>query len=89
MNSKVRFVETLFDDEKKSIFKSVKSTLYEMTDQGGRDTEKDLFGEPGGYLTKLSKNTLNSSCLVCGGRIIKQAYMGGSIYFCSGCQKFP
>ena len=84
-----RKVETLKDEEKESIFNSVKSTLKEMTKQGGRDTEKDLFGEPGGYRTKLSKNTLDSPCPVCGGRIIKQAYMGGSIYFCSGCQKFP
>jgi len=84
-----RKVETLKDEEKESIFNSVKSTLSEMTEQGGRDTEKDLFGEPGGYRTRLSKNTLNSPCPVCGGRIIKQAYMGGSIYFCVGCQKFP
>jgi len=84
-----RKVETLKDEEKESIFNSVKSTLSEMTEQGGRDTEKDLFGEPGGYRTRLSKNTLNSPCPVCGGRIIKQAYMGGSIYFCVGCQKLP
>ncbi|HEY95406.1 MAG TPA: endonuclease VIII [Dehalococcoidia bacterium] len=84
-----RKVETLTDGESESLFTSVKSTLKEMTEQGGRDTEKNLFGEPGGYLTKLSKNTLNSPCPVCGGRIIKQAYMGGSIYFCAGCQKFP
>lgn len=84
-----RKVETLGDDEKESFFNSVKSTLKEMTEKGGRDTEKDLFGEPGGYLTKLSKNTLNNPCPVCGGRIIKQAYMGGSIYFCAGCQRFP
>jgi formamidopyrimidine-DNA glycosylase len=84
-----RKVETLKDEEKESIFNSVKSTLKEMTELGGRDTEKNLFGEPGGYRTRLSKNTLDSPCPVCGGRIIKQAYMGGSIYFCSGCQKFP
>ena len=84
-----RKVETLKDEERGSLFNSVKSTLEEMTEQGGRDTEKNLFGEPGGYRTKLSKNTMNSPCPVCGGRIIKQAYMGGSIYFCSGCQKFP
>ena len=84
-----RKVETLKDEEKEFIFNSVKSTLKEMTEQGGRDTEKDLFGESGGYRTKLSKNTLNSPCPACGGRIIKQAYMGGSIYFCSGCQRFP
>ena len=83
-----RRVEALSDDEKESLFISVKSTLKEMTEQGGRDTEINFFGEPGGYRTKLSKNTLNTPCPVCGGRIIKQAYMG-SVYFCAGCQKFP
>jgi formamidopyrimidine-DNA glycosylase len=84
-----RRLTSLTDGDKNGLFSSVKSTLREMTEQGGRDTEKDLFGKPGGYITKLSKNTLSSPCPVCGGQIIKQAYMGGSIYFCSGCQKFP
>jgi formamidopyrimidine-DNA glycosylase len=82
-----RKVETLTAGEKDTLFNSVKSTLKEMTEQGGRDTEKDLFGEPGGYVTRLSKNTLDKPCPKCGGTIIKQAYLGGSIYFCDGCQK--
>ena len=82
-----RRVETLTDDERETLFQSVKSTLQEMTGQGGRDTEKDLFGEPGGYKTKVSKNTLGKPCPVCGGTIVKEAYLGGSIYFCDGCQK--
>ena len=81
-----RKVATLSDGERDALFTSMKSTLQEMTAQGGRDTEKDLFGEPGGYQTKLSKNTVGQSCPVCGGTIIKQPYLGGSIYFCDGCQ---
>ena len=81
-------VETLTVDERTTLFNSVKSTLKEMVELGGRDTEKDLFGEPGGYITKLSKNSLGKPCAVCGSNIIKQGYMGG-IYFCAGCQKFP
>ena len=83
-----RKIETLNIDERTTLFNSVKSTLKEMVELGGRDTEKDLFGEPGGYITKLSKNSLDKPCPVCGRNIIKQAYMGG-IYFCPGCQKFP
>ena len=84
-----RRVETLSVDEIEKLCGSVKSTLGQMAAQGGRDTEKDLFGEPGGYRTKLSRNTLGQPCPQCGGRIVKQAYMGGSVYFCTGCQKFP
>lgn len=80
-------VENLTNDERKTLFHSVKSTLKEMTGKGGRDITSDLFGKPGGYKTRLSQLTMDKPCPVCGGKIIKQPYMGGSIYFCSGCQK--
>jgi len=77
----------LSDMEKNRIFISLKGTLEEMTSQGGRDTEKDLFGQPGGYRTKLSKNTVGKPCPTCGIIIIKESYLGGSIYYCAGCQR--
>ncbi|WP_313340438.1 endonuclease VIII [Sedimentibacter sp.] len=80
-------VKILTDDEKEKLFHSVKTTINEMVDKGGRDTEKDLFGNPGGYITILSKNTVDKPCPSCGTTIKKEAYMGGSIYYCSECQK--
>lgn len=77
---------TLSDKEKESLYHAIKATLHEMVIKGGRDTEKDLFGCPGGYVTKLSNKTLKEPCKVCGGNIIKKAYMGGSIYYCESCQ---
>ena len=59
----------------------------DMIEKGGRDTEKDLFGNNGGYITKLSKNTAGKPCGNCGSIIKKESYMGGSIYYCSKCQK--
>ncbi len=82
-----RKVSSLSDDEKDGLFTSVKNTLTAMADQGGRDTEKDLWGNPGGYQTRASKNTAGHACPVCGGVIKKEAYLGGSIYYCSGCQR--
>ena len=82
-----RRISTLTDNERETLFNSVKSILKEMTTQGGRDTTRDLFGIPGGYSTRLSQATFDKSCPVCGGTIVKQSYMGGSIYFCDGCQK--
>ena len=58
-----------------------------MIENGGRDTEKDLFGNAGGYTTKLSKNTAGKLCRNCGSIIKKESYMGGSIYYCNKCQK--
>lgn len=74
-------------NDKEALYHSIKDTLAEMVFQGGRDTEKDLFGCPGGYKTKLSKNTSGKPCPLCGMDIVKETYLGGSIYYCPGCQK--
>jgi formamidopyrimidine-DNA glycosylase len=57
---------TLSDLQKAELFYSLKVTLKKMTDGGGRDTEKDLFGNIGGYKTLLSKNTVKKPCPHCG-----------------------
>jgi len=79
-------VGTLTATEKKLLYESIKTTLAEMVAAGGRDTDTDIFGVPGGYVTKLSKNTVGQPCTVCGGPIRKEAYMGGSVYYCASCQ---
>jgi formamidopyrimidine-DNA glycosylase len=80
-------VNTLAKAEKEALFNSVKTTISAMAAQGGRDTELDLFGCPGGYKTILCKNTLNKPCPICGTEIKKEAYMGGSVYYCEKCQR--
>ncbi len=82
-----RKVNTLTIEEKKNLFKSIKSTLAEMIYKGGRDTEVDLYSCPGGYKTKLSKKTSGKPCCECNTEIKKEAYMGGSVYYCPMCQK--
>ena len=72
--------------ERTALLDSIGGTLSEMVAAGGRDTDNDLFGRPGGYSTKLSKNTAGQPCPVCGGSIQKEAYMGGSVYYCPKCQ---
>lgn len=76
----------LTDFKKDELFHSLKVTLNKMVDMGGRDTEKDLFGQTGGYKTILSKNTYKNPCPNCGDTIVKEAYLGGSVYFCRTCQ---
>ncbi len=82
-----RKISTLSEDEKEKLYRSTVSVLKQMTENGGRDTEKDLFGNPCGYKTILSKNTLSQPCPKCGEAIQKEAYMGGAVYFCPECQK--
>jgi formamidopyrimidine-DNA glycosylase len=79
-------LEKLTDDEKSSLFTGIRRTLSRMTAEGGRDTEKDLFGCSGGYETIMCNRKLSHPCPSCGGTVVKQAYLGGSVYFCLTCQ---
>lgn len=80
-------VLNLSDARKEALFHSLKKTLKEMTLQGGRDTQPDLYGNNGGYQTLLSAKTWKNPCPSCGSTIVKEAYLGGSVYYCPECQK--
>lgn len=82
-----RKVSTLDDMAKEKLFHAVKSTIAGMIEGGGRNTEKDLFGIWGNYRMILSKNTYKQPCPCCGSHIVKEAYLGGSVYYCPECQK--
>ena len=81
-----RKISTIGDFEKEELFHHFKFNLRRMADNGGRDTEKDLFGNTGRYKTILSKNTYKNPCPNCGGTITKEAFLGGSVYYCQTCQ---
>ncbi len=87
-----RKMSEVSEEEYRNLYEILKQTLQNMTDLGGRDTEKDLFGNPGGYTTRLSKKTYGKGdawgpCSICGNPIHKANYMGGTIYYCERCQK--
>lgn len=77
----------LTEAQKRRIYDAVCGTLEKMTVAGGRDTEKDFFGKQGGYRTMLSKKTVGKPCPYCGNEIQKTNYLGGTVYFCPGCQE--
>jgi formamidopyrimidine-DNA glycosylase len=81
-----RKLNTLGEREIKRLFASIKGTLKTMTEQGGRSTEKDLFGQTGGYQVCMSAQSQGKPCPRCGSAIKKEAYLGGSIYTCPVCQ---
>jgi hypothetical protein len=81
-----RKIESLSEEEKDILYQKTKSVLEEMIRKGGRDTEKDMYGNLGNYKTILSKNTYKEGCPVCHGAITKENYLGGSIYYCPNCQ---
>jgi len=79
-------INNILKKQTRDLFKSIKTTLTDMVNNNGRNTERDLFCRYGEYRTKMCKNTVGKQCNVCGTTIIKSNYMGGSIYFCPGCQ---
>ncbi|NLI36559.1 MAG: endonuclease VIII [Bacteroidales bacterium] len=81
-----RKISTLNAEDKQILFHSIKDTLSDMIVKGGRDTEKDFLGNAGRYRCILSKNTYAKPCVCCGSRLIKEAYLGGSVYYCPNCQ---
>lgn len=81
-----RKVSALGDLEKSDLLYSMKGTLANMVEWGGRDTEKDFFGNWGGYKVILSKNTYKEPCPNCGHEIVREAYLGGTVYYCPVCQ---
>lgn len=86
VNPKQKIVN-LTESRKETLFSSLKGTLNEMVSGGGRDTQTDLYGNAGGYNTILSSKTWKNPCPCCGSTIIKEAYLGGSVYYCPKCQK--
>lgn len=69
-----------------SLFSSLRDTLRAMTDGSGRDTEKDLFGNYGSYPVEMGKKALAKGCPCCGSPVTKEAFLGGSVYYCPHCQ---
>jgi len=84
-----RKMADLSDGEVRRLYAAVKSVMLEMTRLGGRDSEKDLFGQSGGYRTVLGPKTAGTPCPACGATIRKENYLGGNITYCPACQPLP
>ncbi len=81
-----RQVISLSDVERHALFDAIKQTLAEMVELGGRDSEHDLYDQPGGYQRKLHSKAVGQPCSLCGTPIEKIQYLGGAAYFCPSCQ---
>ncbi len=77
---------TWSDGDRERLFQTVKTVLADMAGLDGRNTEKDLFGKNGRYQTVMNKNNTGLPCPRCSEIIKKENYLGGSIYYCPGCQ---
>jgi formamidopyrimidine-DNA glycosylase len=80
-----RIIDVL-DREKRALYDAIVGTLKQAVELGGRDTERDLYGNRGGYVSILSSKTKGQPCPECGTPIEKIQYLGGSCYLCPSCQ---
>jgi len=81
-----RDIATLTGRERQRWYRAIRGTLGEAIERGGRDTESDLYGEPGGYVAIMDQRARGKPCPECGTPIEKIAYLGGSCYVCPQCQ---
>jgi len=72
--------------ERQCRYYAIRKTLTKAIERGGRDTERDLYGEAGGYAPILDRRANGRSCPECGTTIEKIQYLGGSCYLCAQCQ---
>lgn len=77
------FVDIKFDNK---IFLSIFDGIN-MRYNESKTTIPKKYQMLGGYKSILSKNTYDLPCPLCGYGIVKEAYMGGSVYYCPECQK--
>lgn len=73
------------ETEKLALYHSVIDKTHEIVRLGGRDTQLDMFGQPGKYQTLMT--TSRNVCPVCKEVLIKEAYLGGKVIYCPVCQK--
>jgi formamidopyrimidine-DNA glycosylase len=72
---------------KRILYDAIVDTVNEVTVNGGRYDEYDLYNQPGGYIRIMDKNALERPCPECGGAVEKIQYLGGACYLCPKCQK--
>jgi len=80
-------IDTLDAGQVRDLYEAVLGTVNEVIDKGGRYDEVDLHNRPGGYIRLMDKKAVGRPCPRCGAPVSAIQYLGGSCYFCPGCQK--
>jgi formamidopyrimidine-DNA glycosylase len=88
IHPKRRVVE-MAESERRALYDAIRGTLRQAADLGGRDTERDLYNQRGGYSRILHSKARGKPCSECGALIEKIQYLGGACYFCPSCQTSP
>lgn len=82
-----RNTSTLTNDEKHSLYDSMKQILNSRICSGGKDNWENLYGQPGRHIPVMGPNMKDKNCPQCNAAIEKIAHGGGQVYFCPRCQR--
>ncbi|MBI5300913.1 MAG: hypothetical protein HY868_02160 [Chloroflexi bacterium] len=80
-------IDELTKRQTRQLYNAILKTVGQVTQQGGRYDELDLYGKPGKYVRLMDKHAPERPCPGCGGPIQKIQYLGGACYFCANCQE--
>ncbi len=81
-----RSIGDLDEAEIDALYRAISGKVVEIAAAGGRNDERDLFGNPGGYRRIMDSAAAGSPCPRCGATVASGSYLGGAIYWCPGCQ---
>ena len=78
---------SLSPDERRALWSAAVTVSRQIAAAGGRETERDLFGRPGGYQRILHSKSAGTPCPTCGSLIERFQYLGGACVVCPQCQR--
>jgi formamidopyrimidine-DNA glycosylase len=81
-----RKIPDITPGERAQLYHAIQDTVSQAIQANGREEERDLFNQPGGYRRLMSSQTAGTPCPACGATIEKMAYLGGACYLCPSCQ---
>ncbi len=81
-----RSLTDLTAGQRRDLFAAITDTVRDVTEQGGRNDEVNLFGKPGSYVRIMDSNAAGRPCPECGHTVERIQYLGGACYFCPKCQ---
>jgi formamidopyrimidine-DNA glycosylase len=76
----------LTEHQLRTLYDETVATVAEVTEAGGRNDERDLFGNGGGYVRIMDAKAAGRPCRRCGTPVQKMQYLGGACYVCPSCQ---
>ncbi len=75
----------LDDGAHERVYNAMRDVLSRACEAGGRTSEYDLYGQPGGYRAMSERKHIGEPCPLCGDPLQKVS-VGGIIAFCTRCQ---